>query len=87
MADGVEFDAVVVSEYLALGVHDLAGVALHEFRLFEESSVVVVGHEANLHRLFLVGGAQSAFAGHVAGVGFGFFAEGEEHTGQLVLAE
>ena len=34
LADGVEFDAVVVSENPALSVHDFAGVPLHKFRLF-----------------------------------------------------
>jgi hypothetical protein len=87
LADGVEFYAVMVSEHPALGVHDFAGVPLHKFRLFEESSVIVVGHETNLHRLFFVGGAQPALASHVAGVRFGFLAEWEKHSSQLVLAE
>ena len=87
LADGVEFDAVVPPQDAAMDVHDVAGVFLDEFGLLEEAAIVFVGHEADFHALFFVGGLEMAFAGDFAGVALGHVAEREEGAGELFLFE
>ena len=87
LADGVKFNAVVMAEDVAVHIHDLAAMLLHEVRLLEKAAVIVVRHEADFHALFLVGGLELAMPRHFARVALGLFAERKNRARQLVLPQ
>jgi hypothetical protein len=55
LAEGVELDAFVVAQNLALQIDNLAPMRFNQLRLSQKPAVVVVRHEANLPFFFLSG--------------------------------
>ena len=64
-----------MAEHLPLQIDNLAPMLLRQPGGGEEFAVILVRHETNFHALLLVRGFQAAFAGDLARVLFGFFAE------------
>src|ERR1022692_4488942 len=87
LADGVKLDAVVMAKHLVVEIHNLAAMLLHQVRLLKKAAVVVVGHEADFHALFLVGGLEIAVPRHFARVAFGLFAKWKYRARKLILSQ
>src|SRR5688572_20595633 len=68
-------------------IDDLARVLRDELGLLQKLSVIAVGHETNLHALFLVGGLEIALAGDGAGIGLRQFSERENRLRELPLLQ
>src|SRR5471032_2821573 len=87
LAYGVERDAIVLAEDVAVQVHDVAARFLHEVRRLEKSAVILVRHETDFHALLLVGGLEIAMPRHFAGVALGLFAERKQDARELILPQ
>ena len=81
---GVAVVAVVLTEHVALGVYDVAGSVDVGAVLLHEAGVVVVGDEAHILALGLLGGQQAEAAGMVSHLVLRHVAEGEEGARQGV---
>src|ERR1019366_2581241 len=75
------------AEDVAVQIHNLAAMFLHEVCLLEKAAVIVVRHETDFHALLLVGGLELAMPRHLARVALGFFAERKNHACKLILPE
>src|ERR1700734_3612463 len=60
---------------------------LRQARLLEETAVVVVRHETDLHALLLVRRLEIAMPRHGPGIALGFLAERKDGARELVLAQ
>jgi len=87
LADGVKLDAIMMAQNMAVQIHDVAAMLLHEVRLLEKAAVIVVRHEADFHALLLVGGLEIAMSSHFARVTLGLFAERKNRARKLVLPQ
>src|ERR1017187_1434839 len=87
LANGVERDAVVPAENVAVQIHDVAARFLHEVRRLEKAAVIVVRHETDFHALLLVGGLEIAMPRHFARVALGFFPKRKNHARELILPQ
>ena len=87
LADCVKFDAVMVAQNMAVQIHDVAAMLLHEVCRLEKAAVIIVRHETDFHALLLVGGLEIAMPRHFARVALGLFAERKNRTSKLVLPQ
>ena len=87
LADGVKRDAIMLAEDVAMQIHDVAAMLLHEVRRPEKAAVIVVRHETDFHALLLVGDLEIAVARHFARVALGLFAERKNRARELILSQ
>ena len=88
LADGEQFNAVVVAEDGSLRVDDFTTMRLEEFGGGKEFAVIIVRHEAaSPHAFFFVRGLEVAMARDFAGVLLGLFAERKHGASELVLSQ
>ena len=85
LADGEELDAGVRSQYLAAHVHEVARSRTHT--VGDELAIVVVGYEADLLAVGLVGDGKSGLVGEGADVFFAILADGKQQAAQLRLPQ
>ena len=80
-------DALVASDDLARGVHDVAGMDVGALAPADESRVFPFGHEADVLALLGLGGGKSDLAGKGADVFLGAIPQREDGTRHLLLGE
>ena len=87
LTDGVGGQPLVLAQDAAADVDHRAGAHGVRRPVVQEAPVVVIRHEAEVHRVMLAGDGQTALGGDAADLRFGIVADGKEDAAQFVLAQ
>src|SRR5204863_6597215 len=87
LSDREQLVAAVGPQDPAVAAAELALAQAVAQPLPEQAAVVVVGYEADLHALGLLGDAQPRFGGEAPDLGLLAVPDGEHHAGQFALPE
>ena len=85
LANGVVGQPIVPPQYIATSIHDIAGTHDVLRPILEEAAIVIVGDEAQIHRIMLAGDGQSSFSSDAAHFRLGVIAHREEDIAKFVL--